>query len=153
MRHYAVTLLPLLLMSTCGAQQLLKLEECKASAKESIPGFKNITLSPCDKDPCVINKGEKYNVTFYAEATDDADYLMVSDSEQQQTDTINIQSARSISCYYIDVPCNVTKGEVFRGSVTLRILGAFAPGNLTYKLGVGHGKRTFACGVSNLIVE
>ncbi|KAL3209282.1 hypothetical protein MRX96_009273 [Rhipicephalus microplus] len=131
MRHYAVTLLPLLLMSTCGAQQLLKLEECKASAKES----------------------EKYNVTFYAEATDDADYLMVSDSEQQQTDTINIQSARSISCYYIDVPCNVTKGEVFRGSVTLRILGAFAPGNLTYKLGVGHGKRTFACGVSNLIVE
>uniref|UniRef100_A0A224YNY7 ML domain containing protein n=1 Tax=Rhipicephalus zambeziensis TaxID=60191 RepID=A0A224YNY7_9ACAR len=151
MRRYAITLLPLLLMSTCGAQQLLKLEECKADGKS--PGFKNVTISPCEKDPCVIKTGEKYNVTFYAEATEDADFLMVSTLDQQHTDTTNIQSAHSISCHFIDIPCNVTKGEVFRGSVTLRILSAFTPGNVTYMLEVGNGKGSFACGVANLLVE
>ncbi|KAH7935045.1 uncharacterized protein LOC119404653 [Rhipicephalus sanguineus] len=150
MRRYSITFLPLLLMSACGAQKLLTLEECK---DEKSPGFKNVTISPCDKDPCVIKTGDKYNVTFYAEATDDADYLMVTTLDQQHTDTTNVQSAHSISCHFLDIPCNVTKGEVFRGSVTLRILSAFVPGNVTYELEVGNDKATFACGVTKLIVE
>lgn len=35
-----------------------------------VPGFKNFTIYPCDSDPCVITRGETYNVTFFAEASE-----------------------------------------------------------------------------------
>ncbi|KAH6940488.1 hypothetical protein HPB50_000509 [Hyalomma asiaticum] len=111
MRRCATTFLPLLLVTACVAQKLLTLEECK----DKSPGFKNVTISPCDTDPCALKRGENYNVTFYAEAPESSDFLMVTTVDEQQTEVTSIQSAHSISCQFLDIPCNVTKGEVFRG--------------------------------------
>lgn len=149
MRRYATTFLPLLLVTACIAQKLLDLEECK----DKSPGFKNVTISPCDADPCVLKRGENYNVTFYAEAPESSDFVMVTTVDEQQTEVTSIQSAHSISCHFLDVPCNVTKGEVFRGSMTLRLFAAFAPGNVTHKLTVSGGSATFACGVTTVTVQ
>lgn len=149
MRHHAFLAHLLLLVAACAAQKLLTLEECK----DKSPAFKNVTISPCDKDPCVIKIGEKYNVSFSFEATSDAGFVMLTTVDQQQTDKTSVQSARSMSCHFVDLPCNVTKGEVARGSTTLRLYGAFTAGNMTYELDVAGGKETFACGVAHLTVE
>lgn len=154
MRHYASAFLPhllLVLSAACAAQKPLTLEECKG--KEPSPAFKNVTISPCDKDPCVIKRGEKYNVSFSFEATSDADFMLLTTVDHQHTDTTNIQSARSISCHFVDLPCNVTKGEVYRGSATLVLYGLHMPGNMTYELDVTSDQETFACGVATLTVE
>ncbi|KAH7970808.1 hypothetical protein HPB49_015806 [Dermacentor silvarum] len=80
---------PLLLAAACTAQNLVSMEECARG--NGVPGFKNFTIYPCDSDPCVITRGETYNVTFFAEATTKANVVMLSTSVHQQSNATLVQ--------------------------------------------------------------
>nr|XP_050042425.1 uncharacterized protein LOC126539581 isoform X2 [Dermacentor andersoni] len=142
----------LLLAAACAAQNLVSMEECARG--NGVPGFKNFTIYPCDSDPCVITRGETYNVTFFAEATANANVVMLSTSVHQQSNATLVQVGQTVSCHFRDFPCNVTKGELFRGSYNFGLsFGTFTPEEVTYWVQVGTYQAMFACGRVNLIVE
>uniref|UniRef100_A0A1E1WXV1 Putative ml domain protein n=1 Tax=Amblyomma aureolatum TaxID=187763 RepID=A0A1E1WXV1_9ACAR len=155
MHRYATTVsaLLLLLAATCAAaQKAVTLDKCEGDI--DYPSFKNVTIDPCESDPCVIKRGDRYNVTFYVEATKDADDVQVTTTKQQESDTTHVNMMSSVSCFFMDVPCNVTKGEVFRGSVELKLSNfVVSPGELFYQLKVNSGREVFACGKTTLTVE
>lgn len=147
-----VSALLLLLVATyAAAQRAVTLEKCQAS--KDYPELKEVTIDPCDSDPCVIKRGERYNVTFKAEATSDADNIQVTTIKQQQSGPIHINMMSTVSCYFMDVPCNVTNGEVFRGSLELTLLQIHPPGELFYHIKVRSGTEVFACGKTTVTVE
>ncbi|KAL3209283.1 hypothetical protein MRX96_009274 [Rhipicephalus microplus] len=141
-----------LLVAACAAQSLVSMEAC--SRGNGAPGFQNFTISPCDSEPCVITRGETYNVTFFAQATADASVVMLSTSVHQQSNATLVQIGQTVSCHFRDFPCNVTKGELFRGSYNFRLgFSTFAPEEATYWVQVGTYQALFACGQTKLIVE
>lgn len=142
----------LLLAATCAAaQNAVTLEKCEGN--KDFPTFKNVTIDPCDSDPCVIKRGQRYNVTFYAEATSNAEIVQVTTVKQQESDTVHINMMSAVSCFFMDVPCNVTKGEIFRGSLELKLLRINPPGELSYQIEVRGDAEVFACGKTTLTVE
>uniref|UniRef100_A0A023G2Y2 Putative secreted protein n=1 Tax=Amblyomma triste TaxID=251400 RepID=A0A023G2Y2_AMBTT len=141
----------LLLVATCAmAQQAVTLGKCEG---EDYPSFKSVTVYPCESDPCVIKRDERYNVTFSVEATSDANTIHVTTAKQYESENTHINMVNSVSCIFLDVPCNVTKGEVFQGSVKLMLSQMFSPGELTYRLQVSDGPNVFACGQTKLTIE
>uniref|UniRef100_A0A0C9SDR6 Putative secreted protein n=1 Tax=Amblyomma americanum TaxID=6943 RepID=A0A0C9SDR6_AMBAM len=154
MHRYAKTVsaLVLLLAATCvAAQRAVTFDKCEDG--KDYPSFKNVTIDPCESDPCVIKRGERYNVTFYVEATSDEDSVQVTTVKQHHSDNTQINMMSTVGCSFMDVPCNVTKGEVFRGSVELKLLRFFAPGEFSYELLVRGDESVFACGKTALTAE
>ncbi|XP_077499064.1 uncharacterized protein LOC144110118 isoform X1 [Amblyomma americanum] len=139
--------------ATCAAQKTVPMEECVKG--KAIPGFRNLTIDPCDSDPCVIKRGERYNVTFFAEANADANVVVLSTSAIQQSNTTFLQIGQTVSCHFRDFPCNVAKGEVFRGSYIFGLADAsfVSQDDISYWVQVGTDKSLFACGRTKLTIE
>ncbi|CAN7944873.1 unnamed protein product, partial [Ixodes hexagonus] len=75
-------------------------------------------VTPCDSDPCSLEPGQSYNATFTVESPEDTEDMFVKLVVQQKGD-ISLDFVTWVSCHFVDVPCAVKAGEVFRGNVNV----------------------------------
>ncbi|XP_077549867.1 uncharacterized protein LOC144162982 [Haemaphysalis longicornis] len=141
----------LLVVARAAGQKELSMEACQGNG--NVTTFKSVTMSPCNSDPCSIENGESYNITFSAEASSDVETLvMVSLTLKQTTDTTDIESPSSKSCRLANTPCKLTKGETFQGSVQLGPRIYLQPGEASFQLKVSAFMEPLICGHTKLQV-
>ncbi|XP_077548723.1 uncharacterized protein LOC144162101 [Haemaphysalis longicornis] len=140
----------LLLAASAAAQKPVTLRPC--AGREDYPAFKNVTINPCDREPCVIKTGERYNITFYAEAVSDTDRTLLVVTETQQSDTTYVQLVRKLRCDIEGFTCTASQGDLLRGSLLFTVNSAFSAGRHLYELELVGDMDWFACGETELMV-
>ncbi|XP_040063093.1 uncharacterized protein LOC120837648 [Ixodes scapularis] len=166
------------MLAICGAQFIIQQETCNDLCRVEIALNKtiyqdcrnqlwehrkliNLTITPCDKDPCIYRKDATYEISFYAVANYSQKFLpwwdkglsYVNEGKlmggiwlEQHTEDLRAFGEEvpfNFTNPDVDMPLRVKRNETFK--ITARLCRKFYPYDFTLKIYVGTWQYSFGC--------
>uniref|UniRef100_V5IF57 Putative secreted protein n=1 Tax=Ixodes ricinus TaxID=34613 RepID=V5IF57_IXORI len=174
------------ILAICGAQFIIQQETCNDICRVAIAvnqtiyqdcgnelwGYRkliNLTITPCNDDPCIYQKNATYEISFYAVANYSQKFwpwwskgiphvnqgkLMGGIWLEQHTEDLRAfgeEVTFNFTNPDVDMPLRVTPNETFK--ITVRLCRKFHPYDFKLKMYVGTWQHSFGCANAQVNVK